>query len=349
MNNRFNLFGDIVSDDSERFFESDVTPAVFVGWLAKQEGDIEVNINSNGGSVSAGLAIANAIKGYKNGSVKGNVLGLAASMASVVACACDSLTMGKGAFMMIHNPWGAVVGGADDLRHEAEVLDEMKNSLIAFYQTKFAKTPDELAELMNAETWIPFESAAEYGLAAEPYAEELAAAACITRRAYASAPEAARALFSVRTTADAKPANADPATDWEARYKGLSKKLNEANAAHAEELERRSNAYKADLAAAVERHQAQLSDLNSQLAAARSDLEKAHADLSTASQRADSAERDLAAKSEQLDRLSSAQALLTAGVLSPTPVATYEAELAAAKSPREREALRRQKAKGKIK
>lgn len=348
MTNRFNLFGDIVSDDSERFFESDVTPAVFVGWLAKQEGDVEVNINSNGGSVSAGLAIANAIKGYKNGSVKGNVLGLAASMASVVACACDSLTMGKGAFMMIHNPWGAVVGGADDLRHEAEVLDEMKASLIAFYQTKFAKTPDELAELMNAETWIPFEAAAEYGLAAEPYAEELAAAACITRRAYASAPEAARALFSVRNPADAKPATVD-ANDWEARYKGLSKKLNEANAAHAEELERRSNAYKADLAAAVERHQAQLSQVQSQLDAARSDLEKASADLSTASQRAETAERDLAAKSEQLERLSSAQALLTAGVLSPTPVPTYEAELAAARSPREREALRRQKAKGKIK
>lgn len=367
--NKFNLFGDIVSDDSERWFESDVTPAMFIGWLAKQSGDIEVNINSNGGSVSAGLAIANAIKGYKGGKVTGNVLGLAASMASVVACACSSLTMGKGAFLMIHNPWGAFVGEAGDLRHEADVLDQMKASMLAFYQSKFAKSADELIALMDAETWIPFESAAAFGLSATAYAEELKAAACATHRAFAKAPEAARAFFAVRprelnlalppvatsTTTPNAASSADSAAgapvviDWEARYKGLSKKLNEANEAHAAELERRSNAYKADLAAAVERHQAALNDLNAQLDTARGDLEKVKADLSTAAERADKAERELAAKSEQLDRLNHAHTLLTGGVLSPSSAANYEAEMATAKSAKEREALRKRKAKGQIK
>ena len=142
--NKFNLFGDIVDNDGQKWFESDVTPAMFIGWLNKQDGkDVEINLNSNGGSVSAGLAIANAIKAYP-GNVRANVLGLAASMASVIACAADELSLGKGAFLMIHNPWSSTVGTADNLRHEADVLDAMKDSLIGFYLTKFDRTKEEL-------------------------------------------------------------------------------------------------------------------------------------------------------------------------------------------------------------
>ena len=99
----FNLLGDIVQDDSQRWFESDVVPAMVIGWLAKQDGDVEININSLGGSVTGGLAIANAIKGYSKGKVTANVLGIAASMASVVACAADEIKMGSGAFLMVHS------------------------------------------------------------------------------------------------------------------------------------------------------------------------------------------------------------------------------------------------------
>lgn len=346
--NAFNLFGDIVASDADRWFDSDVTPAMFLGWLSKQEGDIEVNINSNGGDVAAGLAIANAIRGYDKGAVTANVLGLAASMASVVACAADRLTVGKGAFVMIHNPWGVATGDAGELRHTADVLDQMKASLLAFYASKFDRSADELAALMDDETWIPGDEAAAFGLRAEPYADEFRAAACLTHRAFAKAPESARALFTVKARELNAPTQPTPEPgDWEGRYKGLMKKFNEVNAAHAAECERLSAAYKADLAAAVERHQAAINDFKAQLDSVRCDLDKAKAELSGATERAESAERELAAKGEQLDRLTKSQALLTAGVLSPSAAPSYDEQIAAARNARERESIRRRKASGK--
>ena len=351
--NKFNLFGDIVDNDGQKWFESDVTPAMFIGWLNKQDGkDVEININSNGGSVSAGLAIANAIKAYP-GNVRANVLGLAASMASVIACAADELSLGKGAFLMIHNPWSSTVGTADNLRHEADVLDAMKESLIGFYLTKFDRTNEEISNLMSAETWIAAEEAECYSLSVVPFAgEEFQAAACLTRRAFAKAPEAARAFFNVHErelpevpAAPAENAAKDAPVDWEARYKGLSKKLNEANDAHAAELAALRETGERQLDALRE----EITTFKSQLDAANRDLEKAKADLSIAAERADKAEQDLVQKDEQIALLKSAQLQLTGGVLSPAPVSTYADQMAACRTAAEREALREQKRKGKIK
>lgn len=345
--NKFNLFGDIVDNDASRWFESDVTPAMFVGWLNKQDGaDVEVNLNSNGGSVAAGLAIANAIKAYP-GNVRANVLGLAASMASVVACAADELALGKGAFLMIHNPWASTVGEADDLRHEADVLDAMKQSIMGFYLSKFDRTTEELSALMDAETWIAAEEAGEYSLKSVPYAEEFQAAACATRRAFAKAPDAAKGLFAVRERelGERNAATADAATDWEARFKGASKKINELAAA----LER-AHLDAVDYGKAVAERdalRAEVQDFKSQLDAANRDLEAAKADLSSAADRAETAERDLAAKSEQLERLQQAQSLLTGGVLSPA-AESFAERMSAARTPEEREELRAQKRSGKI-
>ena len=199
----FNLFGDIVANDSERWYESDVTPAIFVGWLQKQTGDIEININSNGGDVAAGLAIANAIKGYAKGETTCNVLGLAASMASVVACSAKRLCMGEGAFLMIHNPWTFTMGNAEDLRKDADTLDKMRDSILGFYLEKCpGKTADDFKVLMDEESWIDRTAAGAMGFAVENYEGEFKAAASLTRRAFAKAPAAARAFFEVR----AKPA-----------------------------------------------------------------------------------------------------------------------------------------------
>ena len=351
--NKFNLFGDIVDNDGQKWFESDVTPAMFIGWLNKQDGkDVEININSNGGSVSAGLAIANAIKAYP-GNVRANVLGLAASMASVIACAADELSLGKGAFLMIHNPWSSTVGTSDNLRHEADVLDAMKESLIGFYLTKFDRTNEEISDLMSAETWIAAEEAERYSLSVVPFAgEEFQAAACLTRRAFAKAPEAARAFFNVHErelpevpAAPTENAAKDAPVDWEARYKGLSKKLNEANDAHAAELAAMRETGEKQLDALRE----EITTFKSQLDAANRDLEKAKADLSIAADRADKAEQDLVQKDEQIALLKSAQLQLTGGVLSPAPASTYADQMAACRTAAEREALREQKRKGKIK
>ena len=366
--NVFNLLGDIVQDDSQKYFESDIVPAMVIGWLAKQDGDIEVNINSLGGSVMAGLAIANAFKAYSKGKVTANVLGVAASMASVVACAADEIRMGKGSFMMIHNPWSIALGDAEALRKEADTLDKMKDAIIGFYQSKFSVEPEELAKLMDAETWIEAGKEADYGLAATPLVEDLPAAAkCDTRLMFAHAPEAATAFYAHKEAQRPAPV----AEDWEARYKGASKKLNEVQEAHKAELaameSRHSaalvsadDAHKVAMASAEEahkvamdelmaKHEAAINEFRSQVETLRGDLEKAKADLSSAVARAETAEKDLAAKGEQLDRLNKAHALLTGGVLSPgegtDAEQEYQSALKAAKSPEQREEIRKAHAK----
>ena len=262
----FNLLGDIVQDDSQRWFESDVVPAMVIGWLAKQDGDVEININSLGGSVTGGLAIANAIKGYAKGKVTANVLGIAASMASVVACAADEIKMGKGAFLMVHNPWSMAMGEAEDLRKEADVLDQMKDAIIGFYQSKFSVPAMELAKLMDDETWIEDKDCELYGLAATPYAPEegdgmKAAAKCDTRMMFAHAPEAAAAYYAHKERPAGSASAAPSADNWEARFKGLQ-------AAKDKELAEMSAKYKADLAAMKERHEAAMAENDAAQAAA---------------------------------------------------------------------------------
>lgn len=194
--NTFNLLGDVCRDDGDRFVQSDVVPAMVIGWLAKQDGDVEININSAGGSVFGGLAIANALKGYSKGKVTANVLGIAASIASVIACACDEIKMGAGAYLMIHNPYSIALGDADALRKEAQTLDTIKASLMPFYLSKFDRSEEELAKMMDDETWIAYEHAAEYGLACSAYVPTegdgmRAAAKLDTRMQFAKAPKAA--------------------------------------------------------------------------------------------------------------------------------------------------------------
>ena len=386
MAKEFNIFGDIVANDAERWFESDVVPAIFVAWLAKQDGDISVNINSNGGDVAGGLAIANAIKGYTKGEVTCNVLGVAASMASVIACAGKRLCMGQGAFLMIHNPWTVTAGNADDLRKDAETLDKMRDSILSFYQAACPGKPaDDFKALMDAETWISRTEAETLGFRVENYEGELRAAASLTRRAFDRAPDAARAMLELRTekpatanasaedtatdsptpavnegdnTPDEPPAgsassaSADdpaPSDNWEARFKGLSAKYND--------LQRRAVA---DLAA----RDATINDLNSQLEKGVKDLADANAKVSELSAKLDestkalqTANTDLAATRDSLKKaedkaseLEKTRDLLTAGVLTPAPEgSTYAEKMEAAKGAAEREALRKQKAAGKIK
>jgi ATP-dependent protease ClpP protease subunit len=209
----FNILGDIVANDSERWFESDIVPGMVIGWLAKQDGDIEININSNGGDVAGGLAIANAIKGYTKGKKTCNVLGVAASMASVVACAGDELKMGQGAFLMVHNPWTVTAGNAEELRKDADTLDKMRDSILSFYQSKaYGKTADDLKALMDAETWLTPDDARAAGFLVDDYAGELKAAASLTRRAFAKAPDAAKALVEFHDRKPEAPKNVNSDT-----------------------------------------------------------------------------------------------------------------------------------------
>lgn len=164
----FNLFGTIVGDESYKWAKEDVTPADFKAFLdSVPDGEeIKVQVNSPGGHVTAGLAIANMIKA-KAASVTVSVLGIAASMASVIAAAAGKCEMAAGSFIMIHEPWGIALGSASELRKEADVLDSMKTAIIGFYASLFpGKSSDEIDALVKDETWIRGDQIEEYGLSA---------------------------------------------------------------------------------------------------------------------------------------------------------------------------------------
>jgi hypothetical protein len=82
------------------------------------------------------------------------VTGWAASMGSIIACACDKVFMHKSAWMVIHNPWTCVQGDAKELRKLADVLDKMCESGLDIYQRHTGKSREEVAKLLDAETWI---------------------------------------------------------------------------------------------------------------------------------------------------------------------------------------------------
>lgn len=130
------------------------------------KGEINLRINSPGGSVTDGIAIYNLLKNHK-AKVNTFVDGLAASMASVIAMAGDTITMPENALMMIHNPWGGAMGDADELRKTADVLDKMKTALVSAYVNKTGLADTEIAALMTAETWMTGAEALEKGFATQ--------------------------------------------------------------------------------------------------------------------------------------------------------------------------------------
>lgn len=93
-----------------------------------------------------------------------NVTSIAASMASVIACACQELNLYEGAFLMCHLPWGVVVGNSKDLQKEIATLDQIKNSMVKIYKTKFDLTDEELEQMLEAETWIDCDNYKDYRL-----------------------------------------------------------------------------------------------------------------------------------------------------------------------------------------
>jgi ATP-dependent Clp endopeptidase proteolytic subunit ClpP len=123
---------------------------------------IDLRLNSPGGSVFDAVAIYNALKRHA-GEITVWVDGIAASAASYIAMAGDTIVMPENAFLMIHDPSGLVMGTAEDMRSTAEALDKVKSSLIQGYAAKSGKPDDEIANLMAAETWLDAKDALALG------------------------------------------------------------------------------------------------------------------------------------------------------------------------------------------
>ena len=142
-----------------------VTAKGFLAELGAMANDaaIDLRLNSPGGSVFDAVAIFNALKRH-SGEITVWIDGIAASAASYIAMAGDSVVMPQNAFLMIHDPSGLVMGTAEDMRSTAEALDKVKGSLIQGYAAKSGKPDGEIAALMAAETWLDAEEALALGL-----------------------------------------------------------------------------------------------------------------------------------------------------------------------------------------
>ena len=126
-------------------------------------------MNSVGGDVFAGFTIANMIKDLEKKGVKTTCIveGLAASIASVVACACSRIKMYSNSFLMVHRCWSVVQGNSQDLRKEADTMEKIDSQIVGFYQSHFTMTRDELMDLIDKESWISGEEISNYHFDAE--------------------------------------------------------------------------------------------------------------------------------------------------------------------------------------
>lgn len=123
---------------------------------------IEVHINSGGGDVYAGSEIYTALRSYP-GDVTVKIVGIAASAASVIAMAGDTVEISPTAQIMIHNVSTQVNGDHNALLHEAGVLEGFNKSIASAYVHKTGKALDDLLALMNRTTWFDAESALNHG------------------------------------------------------------------------------------------------------------------------------------------------------------------------------------------
>ncbi|KVN31732.1 peptidase [Burkholderia stagnalis] len=125
---------------------------------------VVVNLNSPGGDFFEGVAIYNLLRQH-DAEVTVNVMGLAASAASVIAMAGDKILMGDGAFLMIHNAWSVAVGNRHDFIVAAETLAPFDDAMASLYAKRSGMSKADAAALMDKETWISADQAVENGMA----------------------------------------------------------------------------------------------------------------------------------------------------------------------------------------
>lgn len=147
------------------FWSEGVTAAAFVKDLKSLNVEnINLHINSPGGSVFEAMAIYSALKEHP-ATITANIDGIAASAATFVSLAADKIIIAQNAMFMIHNPYLATVGSAEELRKDADILDKMRANMVDIYMTRFNGTEEELIAALDAETWYSGEEALEAGFA----------------------------------------------------------------------------------------------------------------------------------------------------------------------------------------
>lgn len=114
---------------------------------------LEVEITSEGGSVFAGIQIANMLARHK-GQVTTHGVGLVASIATVILMAGKKVVVDENCFLLLHNPWTMVQGNANDLEKEIDALNKCKTAMMGYYKKHSKIGDDELTQILDNETWF---------------------------------------------------------------------------------------------------------------------------------------------------------------------------------------------------
>ena len=163
------IYGDI---SDEKWFDEDVTPKSIRDALSEMGTvkNLDIHINSYGGSCVAGNAIINILDNYrkKNGtSLNVYIEGIAASMGSGIASVGDKVYMASNSLFMVHRPSTIAMGNADDFEKTIQVLEKTEDGLIQNYMRRFKGTEDELRQMLQDETWFNADEAKEWGFVDE--------------------------------------------------------------------------------------------------------------------------------------------------------------------------------------
>jgi len=126
--------------------------------------DVTVKINSPGGDMFEGIAIYNLLRKHP-AKITVEVMGWAASAASIIAMAGDEVRMGLGTFMMVHNAWGGVIGNRHDMRDAAEMFDGFDSAIADIYEARTEQPRKAITDLMDAETFMGPKDAVAKGFA----------------------------------------------------------------------------------------------------------------------------------------------------------------------------------------
>lgn len=122
---------------------------------------VNLRINSPGGDVFSGRAMATAIANH--GNVTAYIDGLAASAATYVALAAKQVNIADGAMFMVHNAWSLAYGNKNDMRNTADLLDKIDGAIVNDYKKKTNLDEAEIIAMMDAETWLTAQEALDKG------------------------------------------------------------------------------------------------------------------------------------------------------------------------------------------
>lgn len=138
-----------ILDTLNRFKEKNIT-------------EVEVRINSPGGSLFEGFSIFNQLRDY--GNVTTIVDGIAASIASVIALAGNTVKAYKNSYIFVHNPWSIAIGDTNDMKDASDDLAKFRDTLIDLYKSKTGLSEDDLKEMCTNNTFLSSEKALSIGL-----------------------------------------------------------------------------------------------------------------------------------------------------------------------------------------